>query len=49
MVDQRSIENTPEDIASFLHSCRKLDKTQKGDYLGDRYVLLRLDIMEAYI
>lgn len=37
IISNNLVEDTPEDIAKFLHSVEKLDREKVGELLGDVY------------
>lgn len=36
LIEQKVLENDPEDVAQFLYKGEGLNKTAIGDYLGER-------------
>lgn len=48
LIEHELIENTPQDVAAFLHKGEGLNKTAIGDYLGERSEF-NVDVLKAFV
>jgi hypothetical protein len=37
MIEAGQVEGSPESVAVFLYCCKRLDKAQIGEFIGDQY------------
>ena len=44
LIENDLIKPTPDDVAEFLHQGEGLNKTAIGDYLGEKWVQMNVDI-----
>lgn len=48
LIEQKVLENDPEDVAQFLYKGEGLNKTAIGDYLGERNDF-NMDVLKAFV